>query len=240
MAAALAAGRRECFALYLAEGTGGVGDLTRAAEARGVPVRRCARATIEKHLARAGAAGVAHQGVLLEAGPLPRPSVTELAAAAFASGRPPLFAALDGVEDPRHLGAVVRTAEALGAAGLLYTVPRSAPLSPAALKAAAGAAEYLPLVPVSDLGEALGALSDCGVEVVAADAASGESLADSGLVPPLCIVVGNESRGLSRAVRARADRTVRIPLSGRTESLSVSAAAAILLWEASRRSKMKA
>jgi 23S rRNA (guanosine2251-2'-O)-methyltransferase len=176
------------------------------------------------------------QGVALEAGPLPEVALEDLGSAA---PTPRTIVALDGVEDPRNLGAIARVAEASGACGLLLTRRRSAPLSPVATRASAGGLEWLPVARVANLARALDALRGRGYWVFAGDPGAEEdlfALPDRLVRGDRVVVLGAEGRGLRPAVEGRVDHRVRIPMVGRIASLNVSAAAAVLLFELRRRS----
>jgi 23S rRNA (guanosine2251-2'-O)-methyltransferase len=146
----------------------------------------------------------------------------------------PFLIVLDGIEDPQNLGAVIRTAEAAGAHGAVIPRRRAAGLSPAVARAAAGATAYLPVAGVGNLVAALEQLKKAGVWVIGADAAASDRYDEVSLAPPIALVLGSEGRGLHRLVRERCDRLVRIPLRGSVQSLNVSVAAALLLYEVAR------
>jgi 23S rRNA (guanosine2251-2'-O)-methyltransferase len=146
----------------------------------------------------------------------------------------PFLIALDGVEDPHNLGAVIRTAEAAGAHGVIIPRRRAVGLTPAVARASAGALAHLPVAAVGNLVAALERLKTEGVWVVGADAGGSERYDDARLTPPVVLVLGGEGRGLHRLVRERCDRVVRIPLWGHVGSLNVSVAAALLLFEVAR------
>ncbi|MDR7392268.1 MAG: 23S rRNA (guanosine(2251)-2'-O)-methyltransferase RlmB, partial [Armatimonadota bacterium] len=136
---------------------------------------------------------------------------------------------------PRNLGAILRTAEAAGAVGAVIPTRRSAGLSPAVAKASAGAVMHLPVAGVVNLARAVEACKEAGFRVVAADPQASVDYDEAQLDPPLALVVGGEQRGVRRLVRERCDAVVRIPMRGRVESLNVSVAAAVLLYEVLRR-----
>jgi 23S rRNA (guanosine2251-2'-O)-methyltransferase len=141
---------------------------------------------------------------------------------------------LDGIEDPGNLGAIIRSAEAAGVHGVVIPRHRAAGLSPAVAASSAGAIEHLPVAQVANLAAAIERLKAGGVWVIGADASAREDLYDVRLEPPLALVVGGEGQGLSRLVRERCDRLVRIPMHGATASLNASVAAGILLFEVRR------
>lgn len=180
-----------------------------------------------------------HQGVALAAGPLPDVDLTELAVG------PPdgWLVALDGIEDPRNLGAVLRIAEAAGARGAILPERRAAPLTPVVARASAGALEHLPVASVTNLVRALEELKkEHGYWVHAADPAADRDLyelPDRLLEGRLVLVLGAEGKGVRPGVRSAVDVFVRIPMAGSIESLNVSAAAAVVLFEWSRRARAR-
>jgi len=141
---------------------------------------------------------------------------------------------LDGVTDPRNLGACMRTAEAAGAAAVIVPRDRSASLTPAAAKAAAGAAETLPLLQVTNLARCMDELRDAGIWLVGAAGSAGTSLFALDLRRPLAWVLGAEGEGLRRLTRERCDVLARIPLKGGVDSLNVSVATGVCLFETLR------
>jgi len=214
-------------------------ELADLAEAAGAPVEWAPESALEGRVPPEARS----QGVLLEAGPLPElalPEAVRLVSLEPApSGWPALFVALDEVEDPQNVGAVARAAEAAGATGLILTRHRAPRLTPAVSRASAGAIEHLPVVRVPNLARALRALHEAGCWRLGGDAApEAAPLAESpgGLwTGPLVLVLGSEGRGLRPTVVESLDLRVRIPMRGRVASLNVAAAAAVLLYEASRR-----
>lgn len=174
------------------------------------------------------AGGVAHQGVVAVAPPFAYTHLGDVAG--------DLLVVLDGVNDPQNLGAIARSAEAAGAAAVVIPKRRTASVTPAVERAAAGALSWLPVVRVPNLARALGDLADLGVWSVGLDGGAPRSVWDEPLLDgPVAIVAGAEGRGLSRLVRERCDAVTAIPLAGRVDSLNVSVAAAVALFEAARR-----
>ncbi len=198
-------------------------DLAALARDAGVAVRVRPRAELDD---RAG--GVLHQGVLAVAPPF--------AYASLAALRGDLVVVLDGITDPQNLGAIARSAEAAGAAGLVLPKRRSAHVTPAVEKAAAGALSWLPIALVPNLARALAGLAERGLWSVGLAGEARETIWECGLLEgPTALVVGAEGAGLSRLVAERCDATARIPLAGSVESLNASAAAAVALFEVRRR-----
>ncbi len=147
---------------------------------------------------------------------------------------PRLVLALDGVEDPQNLGALLRTAEAAGVDGVLFAERRSAPLSAVAIKASAGAAEHLRLARVVNLVRALELLKERGLWVVGLDERGSQDYDQYDFTSGTIIVLGREGAGLHDLVRRTCDHLLRIPMSGQVASLNVSAAGAVVLFEAAR------
>jgi len=151
-----------------------------------------------------------------------------------AQGDKTLLLLLDGVTDPHNLGACLRVADALGAHAVAVPKDRSVGLTPIVAKVASGAAESVPLISVTNLARTLGELKEQGVQVLGADESGPENLVEADLSGPLAWVLGGESDGLRRLTRERCDRLVRIPMLGAVESLNVSVAAAVCLYETHR------
>ena len=171
-----------------------------------------------------------HQGVLAWAEPYPYADAYELAAA-----ERPLLAALDQVTDPRNLGAVIRSAEGAGATGVVVPAHGSAMVTPAVARASAGAVEHLPVAVVPNLARYLNEIKRNDLWIYAAAADGEQSLWQADLTGGLALVFGAEGKGVRPLVRRACDATISIPLAGNVESLNVSVAAALLLYEARRR-----
>lgn len=150
-----------------------------------------------------------------------------------------LFLALDGVQDPHNLGACLRTAEAAGASAVIIPRDRATGLTAVARKAAAGSAERVPVVSVTNLSRTLGQLKERGYWLTGLAGEGEEILFDVDLTGPLVLVLGAEGEGLRRLTRETCDRVVHIPMMGKAESLNVSAAAAVCLFEAYRQRRTK-
>jgi 23S rRNA (guanosine2251-2'-O)-methyltransferase len=174
-----------------------------------------------------------HQGVVALCARLEH--VHSLQEALDQIGDDSLLLLLDGITDPRNLGACLRTAEAAGVAAVVLPRDRSASLSSAALKAASGAVESLPVIAVVNLARSMDEIKEAGVRIVGADHAAPSSLYELDLRGPLAWALGAEGHGLRRLTRERCDELARIPLAGLVESLNVSVAAGICLFETRRR-----
>jgi len=147
---------------------------------------------------------------------------------------PPLLLVLDGVQDPHNLGACLRSADAAGATAVIVPRDRAAGLTPTVRKVASGAAETLPLIQVVNLARTLRWLKEREIWVVGADDQAPKSLFETQLTGPLALVLGAEGAGLRRLTRENCDLLVGIPMAGTVESLNVSVAAGVLLFEAAR------
>ncbi len=145
-----------------------------------------------------------------------------------------LLVLLDGVQDPRNLGAVMRSAAAAGATGVVYPRSRGVGLTGAARKTAAGAAERIPAIEVANLARALDELADAGVRLVGLDGGAERTLFDADLTGPIGLVMGAEDSGLRRLTRESCHEQVALPMAGGVESLNVSVAAGVCLYEAVR------
>jgi len=170
-----------------------------------------------------------HQGVLARVEPFRYADAHELAA-----GDAPLLAVLDSVTDPRNLGAVIRCADGAGANGVVLPAHNSARVTPTVVHASAGAAEHLPVAVVKNLARYLGEIKGPRLWIWAAAGDAETSMWDADLSGGAVFVLGAEGKGLRPLVRRTCDDAVRIPLAGEVESLNVSVAAALLLYEASR------
>ena len=206
-------------------------EVQELAEAQGVRIARCQQAELQRMTG-----GAVHQGVVAETLPATAPPLDEdeLLARVEAAGSDVLLLVLDGLQDPHNLGACLRTADAAGVLAVIAPKDRAAGLGPAVRKVAAGAAEAIPFVQVTNLARTLARLKAAGVWLVGtADVAELELYA-ADLTGPLAIVVGAEGAGMRRLTREACDFTVRLPMRGTVESLNVSVATGIVLFEALR------
>ena len=217
---ALRSNRREVFEVLDASRNAGVAE---AAAASGVSVKEVPRARVND-LAR----GRAHQGVVARVGSYPYSGLTELLAIPAT-----LLVVLDGVTDPRNLGAVLRAADGVGAGGVVITKDRAVDVTAAAVKASAGASEHVAVARETNLRRAIDRIKRAGVWVYAAEA-GGTTYTEMDLTGPIALVLGSEGRGIRRLVRDSCDGALSIPMFGAVRSLNVSVAAAVLLYEARR------
>ena len=183
--------------------------------------------------------GAVHQGIALQTASAETLDLASLVEGCAALGEPPLLLALDGLTDPHNLGAIVRSAEALGAHGVVLPQRRSAGLTGSVAKVAAGALEHLPVARVVNLNRSLETLKDAGYRVVGLAEEGEMTLPEADLDGPLVVVTGSEGQGLSLLTRRHCDQLIRIPLRGVTPSLNASVATAMCLYEVARRGWMK-
>jgi 23S rRNA (guanosine2251-2'-O)-methyltransferase len=220
-------------ALYLALGLEideRVSEIVRTAGDRGLPVLEVSRAELDRLTG-----GVLHQGVGIQVPPFAYEPFEDVLAAARENVAP-LLVALDGMTDPRNLGAVVRSAAAFGAQGLFFPERRAAGMTATAWRTSAGAAARLPIAQVTNLTRSLKACQEAGFLVAGLDADGSTSVYDlEAAVGPIVVVVGSEGRGLSRLVGSTCDVRVSIPMLSTVESLNASVAAAVTLAEIARR-----
>jgi 23S rRNA (guanosine2251-2'-O)-methyltransferase len=208
-----------------------VTEAVRIAANRGVSVLEVSRGELDRTTG-----GLLHQGLALQVPPYRYSALPDVLAAADQAATAPLLVALDGVTDPRNLGAIIRSALAFGAHGVIVPQRRSAGVTATAWRASAGAAARIPVAQVTNLVRALKDCQQAGLFVLGLDADGGTTLDDLAMAAdPIVIVVGSEGRGLSRLVGAVCDLTVAIPMSAPADSLNASVAAAVTLAEVARR-----
>lgn len=203
-------------------------EIERLARAAGRTVERIEAAVLQKRLGEA-----VHQGVVAEVAPLAPWSEDDLLEAVTKTHHP-LLLALDGVQDPHNLGACLRTADACGVVALIVPRDRAAPLNATARKVAAGAAETTPIATVTNLARTLGVLKGAGLWIVGADADGPQRAQEVDLTGGRVLVMGAEGTGLRQLTRRHCDWLVQLPSVGAVESLNVSVATGMLLYEALR------
>src|SRR5699024_3049330 len=202
-----------------------VGEILRLASARSLPVAEASRTDLDRMTADA-----VHQGVALTIPPYEYAAVDDLLRAASEQFEPPLLVALDGVTDPRNLGAILRSADAFGAHGVILPERRTVGMTAGVWKVAAGAAGRVPVAQVTNLNRTLTSLKEQDVFVLGLDADGDVTTRGLDLgTQPAVLVVGAEGKGLSRLTRDNSDQVVSVPMGGRAESLNASVAAAIAL-----------
>ena len=221
MVEALRSKRREVYEVLDA-----LGDevVAAAATSRGVRLKRVKREHVEQLVP-----GTVHQGVAARVRPYPYSGLTEILITL-----PDPLVILDGVTDPRNLGAVLRAADGAGASGVVVPKHRAVGVTPAAVKASAGASEHVRVARETNLRRALDEIKEAGVWTYAAEGGAARAYTNLDLSGPVAFVLGSEGRGIRRLVREGCDGAVSIKMHGAVSSLNVSVAAAILLFETRR------
>ena len=204
-----------------------IDELLALARKKGVKVERVDAAALDR-----AARGGVHQGVVVDLAEGRNYGVEELVASAAPSA--PLIVVLDGIEDPHNVGAILRSANAAGVHGVIRQERHSAALDGVVAKASAGALAHMPIATVVNIARAVEELKAASVWTVGLDGGSPERYDQVDLTLPTAIVLGGEGSGLRRLVRERCDRLVSIPMLGAVESLNVSVAAGVALFEAAR------
>jgi len=207
-------------------------EIIRLAKQGGVEIRMTSRDVLNRE-----APNAVHQGVVASAAAREYASLEDVLQIPAQRGQTPLFLILDGVEDPRNLGAVLRTAEAAGVHGVIIPERRAAGLTETVAKAAAGALEYIPVVKVVNMVNTIEDLKKAGIWIAAAEANGDMQYWDADFVRPTALVLGGEGKGVRRLVREHCDYTLSLPLMGQISSLNVSVAAGVMLYEVLRQRK---
>ena len=227
----LRAGRRGFRRLWLAEGGRDapiLREIIEAAKAANVPNQTAPREAFD-------AVSLHAQGVALESGDYPYAAIEDMLALAAGRGEKPLLLILDTLQDPQNLGSLIRTADAVGAHGVLIPDRRSAAVSPAVVNASAGAVEHLLVAQVVNLAREIDALKKADVWIAALqDDPRATDLYATDLRGGLALIVGNEAEGVGRLLRDKADYLVRLPMRGKIASLNAAAAGTVALYEVLR------
>ncbi len=217
---------REIDRIMIAEGAeGSVRKIAGMAGDRGIRVQYVNRSALERV-----AGGMAHQGVVAVVSDFHYVDLDQILERAAAKGEDPFLVILDGIEDPHNLGAIIRTADAAGAHGVVIPVNRAASVTATAEKSAAGAAAYVPVARVTNIARVIDELKKKNIWTAAVDM-DGETYWNASLTGPMAIVIGNEGRGISRLVKEKCDFCVSVPMRGGVNSLNASNAAALLMYE---------
>ena len=190
-----------------------------------IPVQRVPRKTLD-NLAKG------HQGVALEVGRYPTVGVEDILARAKKLNEPPFIVALDHLEDPHNVGALLRTAEVVGVHGVIIPKQRSASVTPAVVNASAGAAEHMWVAEVPNLTQALVKLKQANIWLAGVEDTPASSLySQANLSGAIAVVIGSEGKGMSRLVRETCDFLIKLPMRGQIESLNASVAGGLILYE---------
>lgn len=226
----------ELIKIYIAKGdqTRSMTELLALAAKKGVPINQVDMQSLNRMAVTRN-----HQGVIAVAAEWKYASIEEILQRATQLGEPPFVVLLDGVEDPQNLGSIIRTAEAAGVHGLIIPDRRAVGLNATVSRASAGAIEYLPVARVTNLTKTIDSLKQQGLWFTAAEMEGELEFGQADLAGPMGLVVGGEGNGVSRLVREHCDQQIRLPMWGKVNSLNVSVAAGILMYEVRRQRLLK-
>jgi 23S rRNA (guanosine2251-2'-O)-methyltransferase len=205
---------------------GSIHEIISLAKERGIVVE-----FVEKTRIEAIAGSLRHQGVLAYVSPVEYAELEDILASAGEKGQAPFLLLLDELEDPHNLGALLRTADAVGVHGVLIPKRRSCPLSSTVAKTSAGAVEYVPVARIGNVVQTIRGLKEKGLWVVGADVDGTNDYYDANLTGPIVLVIGSEGKGLARLTKENCDFLVRLPMLGKINSLNASVAGSILMYE---------
>jgi 23S rRNA (guanosine2251-2'-O)-methyltransferase len=200
-----------------------------AAKEQGIVVQ-----TVDKRKLDQMVPDIPHQGIVAQVAASRYYEVEELLEAARSEGKEPFLLILDEIEDPHNLGSILRTADSAGVHGVIIPKRRSAGLTATVSKTSAGAVEYVPVARVTNLAQTIDRLKEEGIWICGTDVNEAQDVFASNLTIPIAVVIGNESKGISRLIKEKCDFLVRLPMNGRINSLNASVAAGVLMYEAVR------
>ena len=204
------------------------------AKKAGVPIKHCRRRELDRL-----EPSVPHQGVIAFVSPTHYNDLSSILAKIERSEHNALLIVLDNIQDPRNLGAILRTAEAVNADAVIIPKNRAVGITAAVHKASAGASAYVPIVKVPNIAHTIDTLKNRGIWVAGAAEEASCSYTDADFRGPLCLVLGSEGKGLRRLVKQKCDYLVHLPMLGKIDSLNVSVATGVLLYEVIRQRAVK-
>jgi 23S rRNA (guanosine2251-2'-O)-methyltransferase len=208
-------------------------DLQQALLLQGIPAKKVEESFFEEKFPKG------HQGVAARIESRCYADIQDLAGVPENKGEVPLFLILDGIEDPRNFGSILRVADAGGVHGVVIQSHRSASLTPEAVKASAGASEHVVISMVPNIKHAISLMKDSGVTIVGAEAEGDTTVWDMDFTVPVALVVGSEAEGMRRTVKEHCDRILRLPMQGKVNSLNASVATGIIVFEIMRQRMQK-
>ena len=211
---------------------GSIGEIIAVAKAKNILIDYVKQEKLDKLVP-----GMRHQGIVAIVAPIAFQSLEDVFAKAAAKNEDPFILLLDELQDPQNVGALIRTADAAGVHGVLMPKRRSCPLNAVVAKISAGAVEYVPVVQIGNIAQAIEDLQKRGCWVIGADM-DGDDHYTVNMTGPLVLVIGAEGKGLGRLVKQKCDTIASIPMGGGVSSLNASAAGAILMYEAVRQRRM--
>lgn len=216
-------------AIYInPQATGSITLICKLAQEKGIPIKRVNEQKLDKM-----AQGASHQGVIAVGACAEYVTAESLLDIARDKGEDPFIIICDEIEDPHNLGAIIRTAEAAGAHGVIIPKRRSASLNHTVFKTSAGAASWLPVARVSNLAATIDMLKENGVWIYGTDG-DGESYTNVSLTGPIGLIIGSEGFGMGRLLKDKCDFLLSLPMAGKVNSLNASVAAGIFMYEAVR------
>lgn len=219
--------------ILLAKGTklvGALADIYQEARARGIRVDFVERGRLDRLTGTDK-----HQGIAAEVPPFEYSDLSDILSAASEKGEHPLILVLDSLQDPQNFGSLIRTAEAVGAHGVVIPSHRAVGVTPAVVKSSAGAVQHLPVAMVTNLSQTIEKLKVAGVWAVGIDVDGRQTFDEIDWNVPLALVVGAEGKGIGRLVKEKCDIVVRIPMRGHVSSLNAAVAGSIVLYHAWRK-----
>jgi 23S rRNA (guanosine2251-2'-O)-methyltransferase len=221
-------GRRKIHKIFVQEGRGGkrIEELLKLAEKRGVYWQYVDRQRLDQMYTQSN-----HQGIVAQVDTFEYATVDEILETAAFSQQEPFILILDGIEDPQNLGSIIRTAECAGVHGIIVPRHNSAEITPAVVRASAGAAEHMPVAMETNLVNVIKQLKKNGLWIVAADMDGEQDYFNCSMPSPTALVVGGEGQGIRRLVKENCDLVVRIPMNGSIQSLNASVATALIIYE---------
>lgn len=223
--------------LFVVQGLtdGSIREIVNMAQRAKIPVREITRFKMDELCGGMGPDGMVgnHQGIAIQIPAYHYSELEDIYARAEEMGEAPFIIVLENIQDPQNLGAIIRSAEALGAHGVVIAKRRSALLTTAAFKVSAGAAQYIPIVKVTNINQTIEEFKKRNIWAVAADM-DGQPLSTANLEGGIALVIGSEGEGIARLTKEICDFTVRIEMSGKTQSLNAACAASIIMYEKRR------
>ncbi len=205
-----------------------VPDLDQALELRGMSSKKVDESFFEEKFPKG------HQGIAARIESRTYADLDDLAGIPEGKGQVPLFLILDGIEDPRNFGSILRVADAGGVHGVVIQSHRSASLTPEAVKASAGASEHVVISMVPNIKHAISLMKDAGITIVGAEAEGESTVWDMDFTGPIALVVGSEAEGMRRTVKEHCDHIIKLPMQGKVNSLNASVATGIIIFEIMR------
>lgn len=229
-------GGREIDKILIAKGSeqGSIRKIIGMAKAKKIVVQYVEKAKLDEK-----SETKAHQGVIALVSPYTYKTVDDIIETAESKNEDPFIIILDEIEDPHNLGAIIRTAECVGAHGVIIPKRRAVGLTPVVIKASAGAVEYMNVAKVSNIVSTIEELKERGIWVYGADMSGDKEYYERDLTGPIAIVIGSEGKGIGRLVKEKCDFLINIPMVGKVASLNASVAASIIMYDVLRQRSLK-